>query len=59
MQAIIPALANYTDEVLIGDVWKRPGLPPRDRSLVTTATLAANGDEDQLAFHIQRGMENE
>ena len=58
MQAIAPALADYTDDVLFGDVWRRPGLAPRDRSLVTIAALAANGDEDQLGFHIQRGMEN-
>ena len=35
---IAPALAEYTDDVLFGDVWKRPGLSPRDRSLITVAT---------------------
>jgi len=38
---IAPALADYTDKVLFGDVWKRPGLSPRDRSLVTVASLVA------------------
>jgi 4-carboxymuconolactone decarboxylase len=36
---IAPALAEYTDNVLFGDVWKRRGLSPRDRSLVTVASL--------------------
>jgi len=38
---IAPALADYTDRVLFGDVWERPGLSPRDRSLITVATLVA------------------
>ena len=36
---IAPALADLTEKVLFGDVWKRPGLSPRDRSLITVATL--------------------
>lgn len=36
---IAPALADYTDDVLFGDVWKRAGLSPRDRSLITVARL--------------------
>jgi 4-carboxymuconolactone decarboxylase len=35
---IAPALATYTDDVLFGDAWKRPGLSPRDGSLITVAT---------------------
>lgn len=38
---IAPALADYTDRVLFGDVWKRPGLSPRDRSLITVASLVS------------------
>jgi alkylhydroperoxidase/carboxymuconolactone decarboxylase family protein YurZ len=38
---IAPALANYTDNVLFGDLWRRPELSPRDRSLVTIACLVA------------------
>jgi 4-carboxymuconolactone decarboxylase len=36
---IAPALADYTDNVLFGDVWERPELSKRDRSLITVATL--------------------
>ena len=55
---VAPKLAELTNGVLFGDLWRRQDLRPRDRSLVTIAALAANGDEDQLVFHIQRGMEN-
>lgn len=55
---VAPKLAQLTNGVLFGDLWRRPDLSPRDRSLVTIAVLAANGDEDQLAFHIQRGLDN-
>ena len=37
-----PKMVQLTDDVLFGDVWQRPGLSPRDRSLVTVAVLAAN-----------------
>ncbi|QHC69249.1 carboxymuconolactone decarboxylase family protein [Rathayibacter sp. VKM Ac-2801] len=53
-----PKLAALTDDVLFEDVWNRPELPPRDRSLVTVAVLAAGGDLDQLEFHLGRGVEN-
>ena len=44
--------------MLFGDLWRRPDLAPRDRSLVTVAALIAAGQVDQLAFHIDRGMTN-
>jgi 4-carboxymuconolactone decarboxylase len=56
MGDVVPALAGYTRNVLLGDLWRRPGLAPRDRSLVTIAALIAEGRSDQLAFYIGRGM---
>lgn len=53
-----PALATYTDEVLFGDVWRRPGLAPRDRSLVTLAILIATGRTAQMEGHLGRGLDN-
>lgn len=53
-----PKLAALTDDVLFDDVWNRPELSPRDRSLITVAVLAAGGDLDQLEFHLGRGVEN-
>ena len=55
---IAPALAEYTDKVLFGDVWKRPGLSPRDRSLVTVASLVALYRINELPFHLKRALEN-
>jgi 4-carboxymuconolactone decarboxylase len=55
---IAPALADYTDKVLFGDVWKRPGLSPRDRSLVTVACLVALYRSNELPFHLKRALEN-
>ncbi|TCM47190.1 4-carboxymuconolactone decarboxylase [Rhizobium sp. PP-F2F-G48] len=56
--SIAPALAAYTNDVLFGEVWRGAELSPRDRSLTTITTLVANGDADQLRFHIDRGLEN-
>lgn len=58
MQAIAPALADYTDRVLFGDVWVRPELSPRDRSVVTLSVLIATGRTAQMASHLGRGLDN-
>lgn len=55
---VAPKLAELTDDVLFEDVWNRPGLTARDRSLVTVAALVAGGDADQLRFHLGRAQEN-
>ena len=55
---IAPALADYTDRVLFGDVWERPGLSKRDRSLITVATLVALYRTNELPFHLKRALEN-
>jgi 4-carboxymuconolactone decarboxylase len=55
---IAPALADYTDEVLFGDVWERPNLSPRDRSLVTITSLIALYRHNELPFHLKRALAN-
>lgn len=55
---IAPALAEYTDKALFGDVWERPGLSKRDRSLITVATLVALYRTNELPFHLKRALEN-
>jgi 4-carboxymuconolactone decarboxylase len=55
---IAPALAGYTDEVLFGDVWRRPGLSPRDRSLVTVASLVALYRTNELPTHLKLALQN-
>jgi 4-carboxymuconolactone decarboxylase len=53
-----PKLVQLNDEVLFGDVWERPGLGKRDRSLITVATLVALNRKDQLEGHLQRAIDN-
>jgi 4-carboxymuconolactone decarboxylase len=55
---LAPALQGYTDAVLFGDVWERPGLSKRDRSLITVATLVALYRTNELPFHLERALEN-
>jgi 4-carboxymuconolactone decarboxylase len=55
---IAPKLADLSDEVLFGDVWERPQLGKRDRSLITCAALVALGATEQMTFHFPRAIEN-
>ena len=58
MGATAPKLADLTDNVLYADIWERPGLSKRDRSLVTVAALIALNRPDQLRSHIKLGLQN-
>ncbi len=58
MGDIAPKLTQLTDDVLFGDVWARPQLSPRDRSLVTVAALIAMNRPDQLRSHLARARAN-
>ena len=53
-----PKLVSLTDDVLFGDVWSRPELSPRDRSLITVSALIAGGNTEQLASHLHRARDN-
>ena len=53
-----PKLVELTDDVLFGDVWARPELSPRDRSLITCAALVTNGSTEQLRSHLGRARQN-
>jgi 4-carboxymuconolactone decarboxylase len=53
-----PKLVGLTDDVLFGDVWERPGLSKRDRSLVTVAALVALNRTEQLPGHLRRAIDN-
>lgn len=58
MGDIAPKLAELTDSVLFGDVWERPGLAKRDRSLVTISALIAMNRPDQLRSHLALARQN-
>jgi 4-carboxymuconolactone decarboxylase len=53
-----PKLAELTDNVLYGDVWQRPGLSKRDRSLIIVAALIALNRPEQLRAHLQLARKN-
>jgi 4-carboxymuconolactone decarboxylase len=55
---ITPSLVQYTTDVLFRDLWLRPGLAPRDRSLVTVSALIATGQVAQITYHLNRAMDN-
>ena len=55
---VAPALGDYTDNVLFGDVWKRSQLSSRDRSLVTVSSLVAQYRINELPFHLKFALEN-
>jgi 4-carboxymuconolactone decarboxylase len=58
LRAVVPKLMDVTDKVLFGDIWERPGLSKRDRSLITVAVLTALYRPEQLRGHIGRALTN-
>jgi 4-carboxymuconolactone decarboxylase len=55
---VAPKLIDLTEKVVFGDVWERPGLSKRDRSLITVAALMATYRPEQLRVHLARALEN-
>ena len=58
IRPLAPKLIELTESVLYGDVWERPGLSKRDRSLITVAVLTALYRSDQLRLHIPLALAN-
>jgi 4-carboxymuconolactone decarboxylase len=58
VRSVSPALEAYTKDRLLGDVWKRPGLAPRDRSIVTVAALIARNQTIEMPFHFNLALDN-
>ena len=56
--SVAPGIVQYTTDVLFRDLWLRPDLAPRDRSLVTVSALIANGQVAQVTYHLNRAMDN-
>jgi 4-carboxymuconolactone decarboxylase len=56
--AVSPGLVQNTTDVLFRDLWLRPALSPRDRSLITVSALIANGQTGQITYHLGRAMDN-
>jgi 4-carboxymuconolactone decarboxylase len=58
LRTVVPKLIELTEDVLIGDVWERPELCKRDRSLITVAALVAINRPEQLRVHLGQALEN-
>jgi 4-carboxymuconolactone decarboxylase len=55
--SVAPGVVQYTADILFRDLWLRPGLAPRDRSLVTVSALVASGQVAQVTYHLNRAMD--
>jgi 4-carboxymuconolactone decarboxylase len=55
---VAPGVVQYTADVLFRELWLRPGLAPRDRSLVTVSALIASSQVAQIPYHLNRAMDN-
>ncbi|PYM88866.1 MAG: 4-carboxymuconolactone decarboxylase [Candidatus Rokuibacteriota bacterium] len=58
IRAVAPALEKYTQDRLLGEVWKRPGLAPRDRSIVTLAALIARNQTTDMPYYVNLALDN-
>lgn len=55
---VAPGVVKYTTDALFRDLWLRPGLAPRDRSMITVSALVASGQVAQITYHLNRAMDN-
>src|SRR5438093_590926 len=58
VRMVAPALDQYAQDRVLGDLWKRPDLSPRDRSIITVSALIASGQVAQMPYHLNRAMDN-
>lgn len=58
MEALAPEFAKLTKEFLFGDIWERPGLSQRDKSLITVTCLVSLNRIEQVEFHLKKALEN-
>jgi 4-carboxymuconolactone decarboxylase len=58
IRAVAPALERYTQDCLLGEVWKRPGLSPRDRSIVTIAALIARNQTIEMPYYFNLALDD-
>jgi 4-carboxymuconolactone decarboxylase len=56
--SVAPALENYTQQRLYGELWKRPGLSRRDRSLITVTAMIVRGQFGALTYYFDQALEN-
>jgi 4-carboxymuconolactone decarboxylase len=55
---VSPGVVQYTTDALFQNLWLRPGLAPRDRSMITVSALVASGQVAQITYHLNRAMDS-
>jgi 4-carboxymuconolactone decarboxylase len=58
VRGVVPRMIELSEDVIYGDIWERPGLSKRDRSLMVIAALIASYRPEQLRGHLGRGLDN-
>jgi 4-carboxymuconolactone decarboxylase len=58
LKAVAPEFAKLTQDLLFGDIWQRPELSQRDKSLITVTCLVALNRIEQVDFHLKKAFEN-
>ena len=58
LKTVAPEFGKLTEDFLFGDIWKRPGLSQRDKSLITVTCLVALNRIEQVDFHLKKAFEN-
>jgi len=58
LEAMAPEFAKLTQDLLFGDIWERPGLSKRDKSLITVTCLVSLNRIEQVEFHLKKAFEN-
>lgn len=58
LRAVTPGFCDYTETLLFDEIWERPGLSKRDRSLITVAALVALYRPEELATHIDLALDH-
>ena len=58
VRGVVPRMIELSEHLIYGDIWERPGLNKRDRSLIVVATLIATYRPEQLRGHLARALDN-
>ena len=58
VRAVVPKLVEVIDSTVYGDVWERPELSKRERSMITVAALIGMRQTDQLRSHLEKALDN-
>jgi len=57
VRSTVPRMIEISEQVIYGDIWERPGLSKRDRSLIVVASLIATYRPEQLRGHLARALD--